>query len=167
MTEKDWVNIAFWALSALLVVSAFAVVALPRIVHSALSLVLVFLSIAGLYICLQAEFIAAVQIIIYVGAVTVLLLFSIMLTNRSYAPDSNPPNSQWAIAGVVAIAVLGMLLLVISSASFPTSGQVLAAGDSTASIGRAMLNEYFLPFEIAAMLLLGAMIGAIVIAREA
>src|SRR5512138_3627218 len=115
MREQDWVNLAFWALAAMLVVSAFAVVALPRIVHAALSLVLVFLSIAGIYILLQAEFLAAVQIIIYVGAVTVLVLFAIMLTNRSYAPDSNPPNSQWAAAAVVAVAVLGMLLLVISS----------------------------------------------------
>ncbi len=166
MNEQDWVNVAFWALAALLVVSAFAVVALPRIVHAALSLVLVFLAIAGIYILLQAEFLAAVQIIIYVGAVTVLVLFAIMLTNRSYAPDSNPPNSQWAIAGVVAVAVLGMLLLVIGSAGFPTTPQVPLTGDSTITIGRAILNEYFLPFEIAAMLLLGAMIGAIVIARE-
>ncbi len=166
MSEQDWVNVAFYCLAAMLVVSAFAVVALPRIVHAALSLVLVFLSIAGLYILLQAEFLAAVQIIIYVGAVTVLVLFAIMLTNRSYAPDSNPPNSQWAVAGVVAVAVLGMLLLVISSTGFPQTQQVALAGDSATSIGRAILNEYFLPFEIAAMLLLGAMIGAIVIAQE-
>lgn len=166
MTEQDWVNVAFYCLAAMLVVSAFAVVVLPRIVHAALSLVLVFLSIAGIYILLQSEFLAAVQVIIYVGAVTVLVLFAIMLTNRSYAPDSNPPNSQWAVAGVVAVAVLGMLLLVISSAGFPTTPQVALTGDTTLAIGRAILNQYFLPFEIAAMLLLGAMIGAIVIARE-
>jgi NADH:ubiquinone oxidoreductase subunit 6 (subunit J) len=165
MTQQDWANLAFWALAVMLVGSAFAVVALPRIVHSALSLVLVFLAIAGIYILLQTEFIAAVQVIIYVGAVTVLVLFAIMLTNRSYAPDSNPRNSQWVIAAVVAVAVLGMLLLVISSAGFTVAEQV-PAGDLTTSIGQALLNAYFLPFEIAAMLLLGAMIGAIVIARE-
>jgi len=165
MTPQDWANIAFWLLAVVLVGSAFAVVTLPRIVHSALSLVLVFLSIAGIYVVLQSEFVAAVQVIIYVGAVTVLVLFAIMLTNRSYAPDSNPRNSQWAVASVVAVAVLGLLLLVISSAGFTTSTQV-PAGDLTASIGQALLNAYFLPFEIAAMLLLGAMIGAIVIARE-
>ncbi len=166
MNEQDWVNVAFYCLAVMLVLSAFAVVALPRIVHSALSLVLVFLSISGLYVLLQSDFLAAVQIIIYVGAVTVLVLFAIMLTNRSYAPDSNPPNSQWVIAGVVAVAVLGMLLLVINSGDFSTASQVPLTGDPTVSIGQAILKEYFLPFEVAAMLLLGAMIGAIVIARE-
>ena len=164
MTQDDWVTIIFYILAAGLVGSAFAVVVLPRIVHSALSLVLVFSAIAGLYVLLQAEFIAAVQMIVYVGAVTVLFLFAIMLTHRSYAPDSNPRNSQWAVAGVVSLAVLAMLLFAISSAGWAVGGQIPA--DATAQIGQLMLGQYFVPFEAAAVLLLSAMIGAIVIARE-
>ena len=164
MTQDNWVTIAFIVLAIGLVVSAFAVVALPRIVHAALSMVLFFLNIAGIYVLLQAEFIAAVQVIIYVGAVTVLFLFAIMLTQRRYAPDSNPPNTQWAFAGVVALAVLGVLLYALSTATWAVGGQPPA--DVTPQIGRLMLNEFILPFEIAAVLLLAAMIGAIVIARE-
>ncbi len=165
MTQENWVTIAFIVLAVGLVVSAFAVVALPRIVHAALSMVLFFLNIAGIYVLLQAEFIAAVQVIIYVGAVTVLFLFAIMLTHRSYAPDSNPPNSQWAFAGVAALAVLALLLFALSTATWPTGGQ-LPSADLTPQIGQLMLNQFILPFEAAAVLLLAAMIGAIVIARE-
>lgn len=164
MTQENWVGIAFYVLAIGLIGSAFAVVMLPRIVHSALALVVFFLSIAGIYILLHAEFVAAVQVIVYVGAVAVLFLFAIMLTNRSYAPDSNPPNTQWVVASVVALAVLGTLLFVLSSASWAVGGQLPA--DTTAEIGRVMLSQYVLPFEIAAVLLLVAMIGAIVISRE-
>lgn len=164
MTQDDWATIAFYALALGLVGAAFAVVALPRIVHAALSMVVFFLTIAGVYALLGAEFIAAVQIIIYVGAVTVLFLFAIMLTHRSYAPDSNPPNRQWAVAGVVALAVLGMLLLALSSANWALGGQLPA--DTTPKLGELLLTQYFLPFEAAAVLLLAAMIGAIAIARE-
>ncbi len=164
MTQDNWITIAFVVLAIGMIGSAFAVVALPRIVHSALALVVFFLNIAGIYVLLQAEFIAAVQVIVYVGAVTVLFLFAIMLTHHSYAPDSNPPNSQWGIAGVVALAVLGVLLLAISSARWAIGGQPPA--DATAQIGQLMLGQFFLPFEAAAVLLLAAMIGAIVIARE-
>ena len=164
MTQDDWVTLAFYVLSVGLVGSALAVVALPRIVHSALSMVVFFLAIAGIYVLLQAEFIAAVQVMIYVGAITVLFLFAIMLTHRSYAPDSNPPNSQRIPAGLAALAVLATLLLALSTATWKVGGQVPA--DVTAQIGRLMLGEFVLPFEAVALLLLAALIGAIVIARE-
>ncbi|MBI2942291.1 MAG: NADH-quinone oxidoreductase subunit J [Chloroflexi bacterium] len=147
-----------------MVLAAYAVVALPRIIHSALALVLFFFQIAGLYVLLRAEFIAAVQVIIYVGAVTVLFLFAIMLTNRSYAPDSNPANRQWIAAGVVSLGLLGTLLATLGRQTWPTGGQVPA--NATVLLGQLMLGPFILPFEIAAILLLVAMVGAIVIARE-
>ena len=164
MVQDSFVAIAFYVLALGMVIAAFAVVSLPRIVHSALALVAFFFMISGLYVLLQAEFIAAVQIIIYVGAITVLFLFAIMLTNRSYAPDSNPPNRQYVIAGLVSLTVLGTLLLALSQQSWPTEGE--APTNSIPMLGQLMLGQFILPFEIAALVLLVAMVGAIVIARE-
>ncbi len=164
MTEQLWVDIAFYVIATLLIVSAFAVVTLPRIVHSALALVFFFFAIAALYVLLNAEFIAAVQIIIYVGAVTVLFLFAIMLTSRSYLPDSNPTNRQWAFAGLVSAALLFVFLVVLTGAQWPAGQQPPTY--TTGPLGQLLLNQFLLPFEIVAVLLLIAMIGAIVIAKE-
>src|SRR5438094_7439983 len=102
--------LVFYGLSALLVIGALAVVFLPRIIHAALSLVVFFVGIAGVFLLLHAEFIAAAQIIIYAGAITVLVLFAVMLTQRSQSPESNPFNAQHLVAVIVAVAVFGTLL---------------------------------------------------------
>ena len=164
MTQDVFVAIAFYVLAVGMVLAAFAVVALPRIVHSALALVAFFVLTSGVYVLLQAEFLAAVQLIIYVGAVTVLFLFAIMLTNRSYAPDSNPPNRQYLAAGLVSLTVLATLLFAISQQRWPSGGSV--PDNVTPILGQLMLGPFILPFEIAAVLLLVAMIGAIVIGKE-
>ncbi len=168
MTTDTWVSILFYAIGAVLIGSALAVVLLPRIVHAALALVLFFFLIAGIYVLLQAEFIAATQVIIYVGAITVLFLFAIMLTHRSYAPDSNPPNAQHVAAGIVAGLTLVLLCSVLASAVFggtipATPG---AVADVTKMLGQLLMSTFLVPFEIAGVLLLAAMIGAIVIAKE-
>lgn len=159
------VFLAFIVLAAVMLVSALAVVLLRNIVHCALFLALSFLSVAGIYILLNAEFLAAVQILIYAGAVMILLLFAIMLTQRAHSPASNPPNSQAGIAAVVAVVLFGLLGLVLSGTSWLTGAEA-PAGSNTAMLGQAIFNSYVLPFEIASVLLLVAMIGAIVIARE-
>ncbi len=168
MTTDSWVGLAFYVFAAALVVSALAVVLLPRIVHAALALVFFFFVISGVYVLLQAEFIAATQVIIYVGAITVLFLFAIMLTHRSYAPDSNPENYQWPAAGVVAVLTFGTLLYVLSQATFPLSNLSAPGGvpNVTEALGQLLMGVYLLPFEIAGLLLLAAMIGAIVLAKE-
>jgi NAD(P)H-quinone oxidoreductase subunit 6 len=168
VTTDGYVAIAFYLLAFLMVGSCLAVVLLPRIVHSALALVFFFFLISGIYVLLQAEFIAATQILIYVGAITVLFLFAIMLTHHSYAPDSNPANTQWSVAGVVAALTFLTLTLVLVQASFPISTAATPGGvaDVTRALGQMLMGPFLLPFEIAGMLLLAAMIGAIVIAKE-
>jgi NADH:ubiquinone oxidoreductase subunit 6 (subunit J) len=168
VTTDAWTGIAFYILAALLIVSGLAVVLLPRIVHAALSLVFFFAMIAGIYILLQAEFIAATQIIVYVGAITVLLLFAIMLTHHSYDSNSNPTNSQWIGAAVVAGLTVVTLFIVLGQAIFPASTSATPGGvaDVTKALGGLLMGNFLLPFEIAGLLLLAAMIGAIVIARE-
>lgn len=168
MTSDNWVAIVFYILATLMVASSLAVVFLPRIVHAALALVLFFFVISGVYVLLQAEFIAATQIIIYVGAITVLFLFAIMLTHRSYAPDSNPENSQFIAAGMVAGLTFVIFAIVLSGAVFPGASPATPGGvaDVTRMLGQLLMSTFLLPFEIAGLLLLAAMIGAIVIAKE-
>lgn len=156
--------IVFYAAAALVVLGALSVVFLPRIIHAALSLVLFFIGVAGVFVLLHAEFVAAAQMIIYAGAITVLVLFAVMLTQGSQTPESNPFNVQRVAAAVVAGAVFAALMPAILS--LPLLIQPGPDQDLIPELGRAMLGRWVLPFEIASVLLLAAMVGAIVIARE-
>lgn len=157
--------LAFTALAAAAVASALGVVVLRSITHSAVSLAMCFLSVAGLYVLLQAEFIFAVQILIYVGAVMVLLLFAIMLTRESQSRRSNASNRQMVLAGGVSVAMLGVMVWVLGTTPWQTGDAALVI-DSTRALGEVLFNQYVLPFEVASLVLLVAMIGAIVIARD-
>ncbi|TAK24538.1 MAG: hypothetical protein EPO26_04775 [Chloroflexota bacterium] len=156
--------IIFYGASALLILGALAVVFLPRIIHAALSLVLFFIATAVIFILLHAEFVAAAQILIYAGAITVLILFAVMLTQRSQSPESNPFNAQRLLAAIVAGATFAALLpalLSIRAADVPGPNT-----DLIPELGKAMLGQWVLSFEISSVLLLAALIGAIVIAKE-
>lgn len=157
--------VAFLVLSAITLSAATLVVTTPKIVHSALFLVLAFLSLAGIYVLLAAEFVAGVQVLIYVGAITVLVLFAIMLTHGPATPASNPVNRQWSIALVVSGALFALLLLAIEGTTWPVSGAALPRS-TVETVGVQLLTTYVVPFELASLLLVAAMIGAIVIARE-
>lgn len=155
----------FYILSGLIVGSAFMVVTLKNIFHSLLFLILCFFSIAGIYVLLSAEFVAAVQVLIYVGAITVLLIFAIMLTAQLYSPSIRQSNEQ-VIPGLL---VVGALLVVTLSVLGRTSWRISTQGieeQSTVSIGKALLTTYVLPFEVVSLVLLAALIGAIIIARK-
>lgn len=168
MTTESYLAIAFYLFAALIIVGSLGVVLLPRIVHAALAMVFVFFLISAFYVLLGAEFIAATQIIVYVGAITVLFLFAIMLTNRSYAADSNPLNGQWLAAGGVGILTLVTLAATLTQSVIPVADptQRSGPGDLTEQLGQLLMGPFLLPFEIAGILLLAAMIGAIVIAKE-
>lgn len=168
MTTESWMALAFYIIAILLILGALAVVLLPRIVHAALALVFFFFVTSATFVLLDAAFIAAAQVIIYVGAITVLFLFAIMLTHRSYAPDSNPENQQWPFAALVALLTLLILGYVFLRTPFAPSPNASPGGiaDVTKTLGELLMGSYLLPFEIAGILLLAAMIGAIVIARE-
>src|SRR5688500_18566554 len=102
--------LVFYGAAGVVVLGALAVVFLPRIIHAALSLVLFFIGVAGNFILLHAEFVAAAQVIIYAGAITVLVLFAVMLTQGSQSPESNPFNLQRWAAALVAGATFAALL---------------------------------------------------------
>ncbi|MBI2862431.1 MAG: NADH-quinone oxidoreductase subunit J [Chloroflexi bacterium] len=157
--------IAFYAVAAVTVAAAIGVVAIGKIVYSALFLVLSFAGVAAVYILLSAEFVAAVQILIYAGAIMVLVLFAIMLTQGSQTAQGSPPNRQFVFALLLAGVLLASLVAILVQVPWPViSGPALS--NTTQTVGVELFTTYLLPFEIAAVLLTAAMIGAILIARE-
>lgn len=155
----------FIILSALTIGAAIVVVGSGNIVRSALSLVPALLGIAGIYILLQAEFVAAIQILIYAGAITVLILFVIMLTEHGSGVRFRQVNEQVPM-GMIAAGGLGAFLI----ATFLTTSWPAATGSlpqyTASQIGTAFMTNMILVFEITSLVLLVALIGAIVIARR-
>ncbi len=166
MTLADGVQIIAFGVLALLAISfAFGVVLSPNIVYSGFLLGGVFLSMAGLYLLLNADFVAAAQVLIYVGAVNVLILFAIMLVNRQYTFSTI--KLGWLRNGVTALVCLGLLgLLSAMIVSTPWELEPVASVSSILLMGGHFFSDYLLPFEVASVLLLMALVGAIVLARR-
>tara|TARA_Y100001978_G_scaffold157182_1_gene142727 strand:- start:748 stop:1347 length:600 start_codon:yes stop_codon:yes gene_type:complete len=160
--------ICFAVLSLVIIVGALGVVLLENIVYSAFLLGGVFMSVAGLYLLLNASFVAAAQVLVYVGAINVLILFAIMLVNKK--EDLKPIkylNSRKIISSTICITLLSLLIRVDLSKVWNIANPNLSIGEeSTVRIGEHLFSDYLLPFEVASVLLLMAMIGAIVLARR-
>ncbi|MHB0999808.1 MAG: NADH-quinone oxidoreductase subunit J family protein [Armatimonadota bacterium] len=144
--------------------SALMVVSLKNIFHSLLFLALSFLGVAGVYLLLSADFLAAVQVLVYIGAITVLLMFALMLTHRIMNTNLRQTTEQIWLAIPVTIGILVVFVRVF--VLHPWSYIPGAAKPTTGIIGQALLRDYLLPFELASIVLLVAMIGAIVLAKE-
>ena len=160
--------ICFAVLSLVIIVGALGVVLLENIVYSAFLLGGVFMSVAGLYLLLNASFVAAAQVLVYVGAINVLILFAIMLVNKK--EDLKPMkylNSRRLISTTICITLLSLLIRVDLSNIWKIADPKFSIGEeSTVRIGEHLFSDYLLPFEVASVLLLMAMIGAIVLARR-
>ena len=159
----DGLTVAFWALAVLAVGSGLMVIRLRDLFRAALFLATLFLSVAGLYVLLQADFLAVAQVLIYVGAVSVLLIFAIFLTHN--VQQGNPPNSlrfsALVVAALVFIAVAGVFVQTPWSLSAEAPPPTTTTG-----LADAFFGTWVLPFEVASVLLLAALIGAIALARE-
>ena len=160
--------ICFSILSLVIIIGSLGVVLLESIVYSAFLLGGVFMSVAGLYLLLNASFVAAAQVLVYVGAINVLILFAIMLVNKK--EDLKPIkylNSRRIISTTICISLLSLLVRVdLSNSWIIASPQTSIGEESTVRIGEHLFSDYLLPFEVASVLLLMAMIGAIVLARR-
>lgn len=158
-------TIAFYLMAAVTVIGGLGVVLKKNIVHNSLFMILSFVGVAGLFILLNADFLAAVQILVYAGAVAILIGFGVMLTRRPDIKESAPFNKLVLPAGIVVIGTLGIMVWLIGATDW---GVMAAEGpvDSIGQIGLMLAREFVVPFEAAAMLLLMAMIGAVVVAKE-
>ncbi|MDR5693896.1 MAG: NADH-quinone oxidoreductase subunit J [Armatimonadota bacterium] len=156
---------AFILLAAVTVIPAIVVVTSRNIVRAALSLVPTFLGVSGLYVLLQAEFVTAIQVLIYAGAITVLILFVIMLTAGGTGLPVRQVNEQVPLGILVAGALAGGLLFVLLRAPWPMVSGEMPRYNARA-IGTALLTNYALVFEVTSLVLLVSLIGAIIIARR-
>lgn len=160
-------QVCFLVLAAVLVIGSLGVVLLENIVYSAFLLGGVFLSVAGLYLLLNASFVAAAQVLVYVGAVNVLILFAIMLVNKKENLTAIPSLlSRRLLSAGVCIGLFILLLRVAFTTVWPLPGPISIGEEATFRIGEHFFTDYLLPFELASVLLLMAMIGAIVLARR-
>ena len=158
----------FYLLSGLAILSGLLVITRKNAVHSALALILSLLCVAGLYLMLYAPFVAGVQIILYAGGIMVLFLFVIMLVNLERSEKEKQFNQQW-IAGLLAAVVLGALFVSIywkGHALFAAEIPPFVETQNTQKVGEMLYGNYMFPFEIASLLLLVAIIGAVVMAKK-
>ena len=160
------ISTAIFYLVAVVTVASAAMVAFSRnIIHSAFSLLGTFAGVAGLYVFLGADFVAGVQVLVYVGGILVLILFAVMLTHR--ITDVQITNrAAGRLPALVVVAIL-FALLVQSIGETPwAKAKELVYKATTGSIGDLFLGDYLLPFELASLVLLAALVGAVVIARQ-
>jgi NADH:ubiquinone oxidoreductase subunit 6 (subunit J) len=156
---------AFWIMAAVVVIAALGVVFIRNVFRAALALVLCFVTVAGLYITLSADFLAAVQILVYVGAISVLIILAIMMTRD--VQQGSPANKLRIPAFIVAVVVLGIMIYTVTQTSWQIAANAPLAPTTVPLATRLFSqNGFILPVEIAAMLILAAILGAIVIARE-
>ncbi|WP_153126339.1 NADH-quinone oxidoreductase subunit J [Peribacillus tepidiphilus] len=157
--------LAFMSLSIVAILGGFLLLNLSKVVHMVIALVFTFISIAGIYVLLSAEFVAVVQILIYSGAITIIMLFGIMLTKHN---DVNEPKTSRLRKFLLLIGVVGFALAVyfgIYTLDIPVQ-PVSLHENNTEQIGVALYSKYVIPFELTSVILLVALIGAIILAKK-
>lgn len=158
--------LVFLALALIAIMGGVLMLNVEKVMHMVLSLVLTFLSIAGLYMMLWAEFVGVVQILIYSGAVTIIMIFGIMLTKHN--DEQVKRSSLRSILVFLAVLVFGgILYFAVNNVDFTQQGKAVELySENTKQIGKLLYTEYIIPFEITSILLLVALIGAIILAKN-
>jgi NADH-quinone oxidoreductase subunit J len=158
----------FYFFAFMAIASAIAVITRRNPVHAALALIVTLLSLASVYLMLYAPFVAAVQVVLYAGGIMVLFLFVIMLVNLEQNIREIQFNKQWMVATVAALALGGLLLFVFQKGYdiFPRNFVGMPEGQNTQQVALVLYGPYMLAFEIASLLLLVAIVGAVVMAKK-
>ena len=161
----DLGQILFFSIILLIVLSSFWVVVSPNLVHSAVSLLFTFFGVAGLYVFLYADFIAAAQVIIYVGGILVLIIFGVMLTNKIDDPNLSNLSKNQLIASIFCLILFVFQMQIIFNTNWFVS-ELITRESTVNDIGMLLLTTYLLPFEVVSILLLAALIGAAMLSRK-
>ncbi len=161
----NFYDIVFYGFAAFTIISAIGVVFSRSIVHAAFALLFTFFGVAAIYVFLAADFIAITQILLYVGGILVLIVFGIMLTSRAYAVEMKRGIAQIIPAVMIVGVIAGTLIGVIMTTPWPVSGAT-SYEETARPIGALLMTQFVLPFELASILLLVALIGAVIIARR-
>jgi NADH-quinone oxidoreductase subunit J len=168
-------SVFFYVMAAVIIAAAVAVVTTKNVVRAALYLIVVFASVVGVYLLLAAEFVAVTQILVYIGAIMVLMLFGIMLTRARIGRESDLTNDNWWVGLVTAALLVGVMGYALVDAfgddQLPSDirieNVVDATGPSnTSTLSDSIFSQYLIPFEVVSVLLTAALVGAIVLARK-
>ena len=166
-------NVFFFAIAAVIVYSGIRVVTTSNVVHAALYLVAVLASVAAQYVLLAAEFVAATQVLVYIGAIVVLFLFGIMLTRARIGREQDLTHPHWIGAAATALLLFGVMAYALldqfgwSRTPMPADPRIASInGSNTATVSDSLFSTYLVPFEVVSVLLLVALVGAIVLARK-
>ena len=164
LSQFPLTQIVFWVMTVCTIGGGIGVVSSRSLFHSALFLILSFFGVTGYYVLLSAGFLALVQLMVYIGAIAILILFAIMFSRHPMA-RTGQANRQWWLSLPVSIVLFVMLVTVAGSIDWPVSG-VEPSGDMVQQLGIAFLGSYLIPFEVVSVLLSVALVGAIILARE-
>jgi NADH-quinone oxidoreductase subunit J len=172
-------SIFFYVIAAVMVAAALVVVTNRNVVRSALALIVVFAGVAAQFAILAAEFVAVTQVLVYIGAIMVLMLFGIMLTRAKIGRDpGSSTNVHWAVGVLTALLLAGVMGYALIDAfgddTLPADVRIATVneatgpntGSNTATVSDSIFAQYLIPFEVVSVLLLAALVGAIVIARK-
>jgi NADH-quinone oxidoreductase subunit J len=160
-------QVVFLVVATLILAAAVQVVSTRNLVHAALWLIVTLFGMAILFVLLEAGFLAVVQVVVYIGAISILIIFAIMLTRRVMQDSGPQTNSQWWLGGLIALASFGALLLILSRVSFPEAGAAVP-DTSLATLGLQLVDPdfYMVPLIVIGVLLAVGMVGSIAIARD-
>jgi len=162
-------NVVFGIIAAAMALGAIGVVRTKNVVHAALYLVVVLAGAAAIYILVAAEFVAWVQVLIYIGAIVILFLFGIMLTRAPMRSEGNLDNNQWIASAVVSLFVFGVITALLvdaySGKEIKLKDHLVVIGNSN-TVGSSIFRDYLVPFEVASVFLLVAMVGAVVLGKR-
>ena len=161
-----YIDILFYFFAALTVGSALIVVFSRNVVYAAFSLMFTFLGVAGLYVLLQADFVAIAQVLVYVGGILVLLIFGVMLTSKITNVDITSRNVGTLPATIIVGVFLGTMVLLVKRTEWITVPNAQHVNGTAVDIGEMLMTTFLLPFEVTGVLLLIAIMGAAMIARH-
>jgi len=159
-------NIVFVIIATVTIAAAVAAMSLRNLVHCALALAVAFAGIAAAYLQLGAQFVGFTQLLVYVGAVAILVVFAILLTRSSEPPQQTGVSSGWLTGIIVTLVVLGVLVFAIAKSSVIQDSAATQPSITVRQIGEALMNKFVLPMEVIGLLLTAALIGAVIIAMK-
>ncbi|WP_127581118.1 NADH-quinone oxidoreductase subunit J [Paenibacillus koleovorans] len=158
-------NIVFFVFALFAIGGAIFMISFTKVVHMVVAIASSFISLAGLYVLLNAEFLAFVQVLVYAGAISILMIFGIMMTQHKGEEEEPKRMAHQVLLVLGTLGLFGIIFYAVQSVEFPTS-DVEPVADNTLEIGKLLFNQYVIPFELVSVLLTVAFIGAIVLAKR-
>lgn len=164
--EWTGATVAFFVLAICIISGSVLMLAFTKVVHMVVSLAFAFLGLAGIFVMLKAEFVAFVQVLVYTGAISILMIFGIMMTRHDRQDEEVSRPLRETLAALGCLALFGVMFLTIRGTDFPVPEPTALAQDNALQLGKQIFTEHVIPFELLSVLLTVAFIGAIVLAKK-